>query len=366
MKKKWTGRVLFLLFFLFCITEIIAQNQENNLKLYKLINADTLKLKKSKGEYITNLSGNVHFFYGSTEFYADYAEVFEKQKITRMIGDVKVYEDTLSLFAEKVEYFRIPEIIKLNKNVFCKEVHSDSTMRTFHGDFVEYKQKQKILTAERNVRVYDEREQFVGTCNFLTYNRKTGYGYLKENPVLNINKQNDLKITAEKFEYFNEFKKVVATFNVNTKSSDYEIKSNFLLYFNEENKAIYQGNPTFVSEMSEATATQFTIFFENQKLSKAVLEDSCKVNYKNNSDDEKHNLITANQMEFFFKNGNLKKCIARQNVNSYHLQKDDSNKDFMKNLVKGNKLILKLEADSLDSINLFQAKEGSYYFEKSN
>ena len=67
MKKSSTGRTLTLSFILILEITIINLLAEEELRPYKLINADKLTITKVEEEYITNLVGNVHFFYGETE-----------------------------------------------------------------------------------------------------------------------------------------------------------------------------------------------------------------------------------------------------------------------------------------------------------
>ena len=151
MKMKLTGRSSALLLFAIVFTMIFELYAEEELRPYKLINADKLIINKMEGEYVTNLFGNVHFFYGETEFYSDKADIFELQKIVRMQGNVKVYEDTLSLIADKVDYFRKTERLLLRGNVLATETHSDSTIRTFEAEEVEYFRNSREFFANENV-----------------------------------------------------------------------------------------------------------------------------------------------------------------------------------------------------------------------
>ena len=74
MKKILIGS-----FFLVFAFSLFGQKKE--LRPYRLINADSLIATKVNEEYITNLNGNVHFFYGETEFFSDSAQIYEKKKI---------------------------------------------------------------------------------------------------------------------------------------------------------------------------------------------------------------------------------------------------------------------------------------------
>ena len=350
-------------FFLFCL---FLAAEEPVVRPYRLINSDSLTVEKVNDEYISFLSGNVHFFYGNTEFYSERAELYEKQKISKLIGNVKVYEDTLSLFSDHAEYYRLEEILKLRNNVFVQEDHSDNTVRTFQADRISYHRNEDIVYAWDNVNVYDEREQFYGYCGELTYDKRKGYGYLIKEPKLSVTQNDSLQIEAEKIEYFNNYKKVAATFNVNTSSKDFLITSNFFLYFSDENHGIYLGSPAFHSSFVDATAREFQLFFTDNKLSKAILIDSCLVHYKINEEDSlKQNWVLADSMRFAFDDGKITYCRAFDNIDSFYFQQQTEKNEFMENEVQGNSLIITFSEDNqIDKIHLSDRIKGKYNFFK--
>ncbi len=357
MKKILIGS-LFLVIFSFCFPE------EKELRPYRLINADTLIVNKIQNEYVSDLIGNVHFFYGDTEFFTDKAKLYEKQKITHMYGNVEVYDDTLSLFADEVEYHRITEKLYLYGNVFVKEVHRDSTIRTFKAQQVEYFRNEKEFYAKNNVKVYDEREELHGSCGQLNYYINNGYGYLMKNPIMILATRDSLTLSAEKIEYFENFKKVVANFNVKTELKDFYITSDFLLYFSEQGKAIYLGEPKFFSDFANADAKEFQIYFENEKIKNAHLEDSCRVDFRTEEQIEKLNWVTSDFMDFIFEKGKITIYEAEQNVNSFFKQEETEKKDFSVNNATGEKLIVKIKDNEIESITMKHRVKGKYKFKK--
>jgi len=337
--------------------------KESKLRPYRLINADSLVATKVNDEYVTNLNGNVHFFYGETEFFSDSAQIYEKKKISRLVGNVIVYDDTLSLFSDRVDYYRLQEEIFLNGNVFVKEVHRDSTFRTFNSERAEYYRNDKRFVAIDSVSVYDERENFRGKCGYLNYKMNDGYGYLLKNPELFVSGKDSLTISAEKIEYFNDFKKATASFNVETKSSDFKINSDFLLYFNREEKAIFQGKPVFTSDLARASAEEFQLHFHEKKITFAQLSDSCRVDFKTETEAKMQNWVTADLMQFYFIDGKLTTCKAENGVNSFYRQDKTEKKDFLINKVQGDKLVITLDADSkLEAIAIKKKVSGKYKF----
>ena len=359
--KRSTGSFFLIIFLLQCC--LSAQNSD--LRPYKLINADKLIVEKINEEFVTNLIGNVHFFYGDTEFFAEKADIYEKQKLARMQGNVEVYDDSLSLFADTVEYFRLTERLFLQGNVFAQETHADSTIRTFRAERVEYLRQEREFHAYENVQSFDERENIYGDCGRLAYYLNDGYGYLIKSPVLRLAGKDSLLISAEKIEYFKDYEKVIANFNVITESGEFRMTSDFLLYFAKEEKAIYLGQPRFYSEYADARALEFRIFFNDQKIDHAVLQDSCHVVFKTGEEAEKRSWVKSTRMNFNFVNGRIDLCDAQVNVFSYFEQMKTGKKDFTVNDASGQLLLVKVnEENQIESIDMRTAVQGKYKFEK--
>ncbi len=366
MKKRSTGRILTSSFILIIVAIFINLSAEEELRPYKLINADKLTITKVEEEYITNLVGNVHFFYGETEFFSDNAEIFELKQFVQMQGNVEVYDDTLSLFSDNVKYYRKEERLFLQGNVLAKESHIDSTYRTFEAEEVEYLRNSREFFAKENVITYDEREEIYGTCGELNYFMNDGYGYLMKEPILSIMKEDTLSISAEKIEYFKNYKKVVATFNVKTFSSDFLMSSDFLLYFADDEKAVYLGEPKFTSNLADATAREFRIFFEDQKIRKAILQDSCSVFFSESESLPKKNWAVGDLMEFIFEKGNITVCEAKGNVTSYFQQEKTIGRDYSANKSNGEHLIIEMDDNKIIRISLKENVNGIYKFNNSS
>jgi lipopolysaccharide export system protein LptA len=357
--KKSIGNI----FLLVLLTTLLSQ--ESELRPYKLINSDKLIIEKINGEFVTNLIGDVHFFYGDTEFYADNADIYEKQKIAVMQGNVQVFDDTLSMFADDVQYYRLTEKLFLQGEVLAQELHYDSTVRTFEADRVEYYRNERQFFAYDNVFSYDQREEITGECGELKYFLNDGYGYLIKSPVMKMEGTDSLSISAEKIEYYKDYEKVIANFNVVTKSNEFHMTSDFLLYFSQEEKAIYLGQPQFTSDYADATAIEFRIFFKDQKIDNAVLQDSCYVTFKTEELAEKNSWVRSTQMEFDFIDGRIEICDAQTNVSSYFEQQKAENKDFTVNDATGERLLIEVnEENQIQSIDMRTAVQGMYKFEK--
>jgi len=354
-----------LLFFLILFTLFSSLTAAEKLRDYKLINADSLIVTKIDEFYHTKLIGNVHFFYGNTEFYCDTADIDEKDKISKMAGNVKVYEDTLSLFASESEYLRKSEIIYLRRNVKMFQLLPDSTQNKFYADYVTYYRNDSLAIAEQNVKAISEKQNITGECGYLKYHLNTHYGFMNKKPHI-IRKEKDklFEIYAQKIEYFGDYKKIVASYDVKTNFEKYHISGNFLLYYSETEKGTVIGNPKYLSDRATAYSQQFDFHLKNNKIQTVDLTDSCKVYYKiKESDSLQDNYITAKNIHFVFDDEKLQQVTAIKDITTYYNQKKSEKSDFVKNWVDGDSLTIEMENDKVKYLKLINAKEGKYYFE---
>lgn len=358
MKKIWIYSILFI------ISTLLAQSEFDEVRPYQIINADkVVSTRELNDEYITNLTGDVHFFYGETEFYADLAQIFEKQEIVLLEGNVQVYDDTLSMFSRTVKYIKPEEHLILRGDVLVIATHRDSTRRTFRSELVNYYRDDNEFYADEDVRVFDEKQNIAGNCGKLVYLFEDGYGYMMKSPRLFLQQDDTLMVSGEKIEYFNNYKKIVATFDVVTESSDFVVTSDFLIHYVDEEKAIYQGDPELKSEFADARAEEFQLFFIENKPEKAVLQDSCLVYFKTPDSDAKSNWVSSEQMEFSFVDGNISVCDAEVGVNSHFSQKKTAKRDYVQNDASGDRMKVFLnEGNEIESIDFIGNVKGKYKF----
>jgi lipopolysaccharide export system protein LptA len=265
-----------------------------------------------------------------------------------------------------VNYFRRQEKLELEENVKFIEDHTDGTIRTFNAKRVKYLRENKDFEAWDDVEVFDSRENVNAKCGYMTYNADKGFGYLSQNPVLEMAGKDSIEIKSRKIEYYDDYKKIVAIFDVETLMQDYYLTSDFLIYYGDQEKATYRGEPSLKSELFDAAATEVTLFFNDNNLKKALLSDSCRVDYKVKEFAEKENWVTSGQMEFYFTKGLISECRAYHNVESLYIQEADKAKkqDFILNEASSEKLILYMDDEGyIKQIGLSGKIKGKYTFE---
>ncbi len=334
---------------------------------FRLIHADKLFLSNLDQENVLELFGNVHFFYGQTEFFSNRAMIYDTQKIARLIGSVRVSNDTLMVTADSIAYYRIPNLLNMGGNVVITEQKDkDRVFNRITCDRGSYDKANEVITSAGRVTGYSETEKARAKCNFAYWDRKNGYGYLIEQPELWSEGQDTLYVRSEKMEFFDTDHRIIATFNVLAKSKDYSATSDFLLYFLNEDKAIFQGKPNFSSDYADASATEFHLYFSERKLNRAELKDSCLVWFAQEKGNAKTNWVKAKYIAMEIENDYLQEFEAESEVTYFYNQAKQEDKDMFSNDASGDFLSAHFQKDGrLATLSMKNRVKGIYRFENN-
>lgn len=333
----------------------------------RVIHSDKLFLSKMQDEQVMRLEGKVHFWYGKTEFKSDRALIFDLQKIARLDGNVRMNNDSLSLASDSLTYYRNKEELNAGGKVLIEEKKQGKVTRWFRCDYAIYNKLQDNVTVWDNVSSYDQEEKATLSCGYAFWDRKNRYSYMIENPHIEIAGKDTLNVSADKFEYFEEERKLMATFNVLAESQDYEASSDFLVYLLKEEKAVFLGEPEFRSENAVASANEFYLFFKDRELQRAELVDSCRLDYAEEKLAPRLNWVKANFVRIDFKDKQIHRLEAENTVSYRYYQEKTEERDFFINTSDGDYLEAKFtEENKLDSMQMRSKIKGIYKFHNSS
>lgn len=355
MKRFWIGSWLLALSF-----ALFAQAKSEQLRV---VHADRLFFSQEQEERVMELSGKVHFWYGKTEFRSDRALIFDKRKIARLDGNVKVNNDSLTLMADSLSYYREREELNAGGRVHITEQRKDGGFSWLRADKAIYRKGEDKVTVWQNVSAYDDEEKASATCGYAFWDRGSGYAYMVENPFLSTAREDSLRIRANKIEFFDKEDKVVATFNVEAMARDYSTQSDFLLYFSKQDKAVFTGRPSFASDLATAEAREFYLYFKERQLLRAELVDSCRVYFTEERGQNKSNWVVADFIALDFREGDISAFHAERAVDYYYRQEQTEERDFLVNHAQGDVLDASFSADNkLESMTMRQGIKGTYKF----
>jgi len=359
---------LLAIFLIVISATIVLSNELLKDKSYRIINSDNVLLNKHNEKYILNMNGNVNFFYGQIEFYCDKGTIVEGNETAKLFNNVVVKKDTLTITSDYAFYNNIDEIVQFSGNVIAYEYDLNKQLkREFQADTLIYNKKIEKIIAAKNVIAMEYTENITAKSGYLEYNRNDGYGFMNIQPQIE-NKKDSLTISSEKIEYFADFDKVVAMFNVHTKLAEADIFSNFLIYYNEEGTAVYTGDPRIETEFGRGSAETFNLLFVENKLAHVEFINNCRIDFAFEEEKEFTNWLTAEKIDIYFENKNPESMLAETKVTYQIISEDEKekSKDYSKNVSTSNKLELTFTEDNkIEEIRQFENIQGSYIFKSA-
>ena len=314
------------------------------------------------------MNGNVHFFYGQIEFYCDKGTIVELNETAKLFKNVVVKKDTLTIKSDYAFYNNIEEVVQFSGNVVAYDYDLNNKIkREFQADTLIYNRKLEEIIASNNVVALEYTENMKATTGYMEYHRNDGYGFMKLNPVIE-NRKDSLTIRAEKMEYFADFDKVVAMFNTHTKLTEADIFSNFLIYYSEEGKAVYTGDPRIETDLGIGQAQTFNLLFVENNLSHVEFIDECRLDFAFEENKELNNWLTAEKIDIFFEDKKPVSMLAETNV-IYQIiseEENENSKDYSKNDSASRKLeIIFTEDNEIEEIRQFDNIQGNYVFKSA-
>lgn len=341
--------------------------QSSQRQQFRLVHADKLYMNTTSTGQVLELLGRVNFFYGDTQFSGHRAIIWDAQKIARMSGNVVVQNDSLQLKADSLAYYRNTEVINLGGKAKITQKTKEGKQRWMQGDHAIYDMGKEQFTAWGKVSAYAEDEEARASCGYGFWDRKEGYSYLLEEPEVRVGESETLRIKADKMELFEEDRSLVASFNVNSYHQDYHVISDFLIYFDKEERAVFLGQPRFENDFATAKAEEFHLYFEEGEITRAVLADSSLVYFASEEGGEKDNWVRASNIELIFEDGKILDFCADEEVSYYFLQEREEKKDYFENRAQGQRLKANFDSDNkLKLMDMGGGIKGVYIFENDS
>ncbi|MCK4357485.1 MAG: hypothetical protein KAW92_01840 [Candidatus Cloacimonetes bacterium] len=323
MKVRLLGKIFIL--FLICLLRINLYAIEQSFH-YILKNADLVKIDKVINDTITTLTGNVNLIYNDIEFFADIVQIFQKDKIVKLTGNVKAIDDTLEAGAKQATYFHKKNELFLKKDAYFYENSKQERLKGIHADRINYFRNNRKVNADGNIFAQDFLENVYITCGQFQYNINKGYADARNEPVLTFERERIIKVLSKQMEFFVDEHKFTATYDVKIEMKESYALGRFLIYFQEDNKAVLLGNPQFYSNISDASAEEFQIFFIEESIDKLYLIKNAEIHFKNKDQEEKSNFIYAKKIMLDLNNEKLSYMNA-EDVDKSQLEQSKTNKD---------------------------------------
>lgn len=339
MIKIQTNTIFLLLLLFSTPPAALSQGKPERLRL---IHADFLKRETIGQEVRQVLTGSVKFEQGKKTIECDLASQTIDEDPIALIGNVYIYDEEQSLFADTVYIYT-----KEFKLVAVGNVRSFTENDTTTANRMTYFQKQKKVISEGDVRKIDPKEKTILTGGFAVYQREAKYGEVFDHPVLI---QNDslgneiMRILADTMEVFENGQRTIAKGNVEIIQPDIKATCGQAEYIKSESEITLTDSPKILQRNQQISGDTLKLYLRDSKLNRAVVTgNALAISDADTLDRGKWlNKLTGQTMEFFFGDANeLKKVIIKNQATSlYHIIEEKEYKGT--NEVSGDRITIEL------------------------
>ncbi|OQY37249.1 MAG: hypothetical protein B6226_05370 [Candidatus Cloacimonetes bacterium 4572_65] len=184
------------------------------------------------------------------------------------------------------------------------------------------------------------------------------------------NKQDSLTIKANKMEYFEDFDKIVATFSVETILKEASVFSDFLIYYNEEGRALFTGQPRLETDFGTGIAESFNLFFVEDEIDRVEFVNDCRLDFSFEEDGEEaqDNWLKADKINISFAEGDPSKIDAHDNISYLFITEEEKRrtKEYVANRSSSDFLELYIDEDlKIEQIQQEKNIRGTYIFKSA-
>lgn len=266
-----------------------------------------------------NLTSTLGYYYAQEKLF------FFRDSVVIVNPEYTMYSDTLKYnTVTEVAYFLGPTNIVSEENIiYCENGWYDTKNnisrfslnaslktgeRTLAGDSLYYERDTGFGEAVNNVELIDTTQQIILKGNYGLYNEKTGYAMITQRALMiQIDKEDSLFVHADTLISVNDtipdLRIIKAFYHVKIFRHDIQGKCDSLVYTDADSAFRFFGEPVLWSEENQLTAEHITIFTEERKLSKIILENSAFISSM--EDSAKFNQIKGRDMHGYFQDNEL-------------------------------------------------------------
>lgn len=140
-------------------------------------------------------------------------------------------------------------------------------------------EKEGNAVLKGNVRMVNEKENYVLTSQYGEYFEKTKLAVASKGPTLVLTGDRPVTITGDIMRMYTETEEGEVAGNAHVVSEDVEAFGETLLYFGEEEKVELLGTPVAWQGDSRLAGDKLTMFFANEEVTRLLVEGNARVIY---------------------------------------------------------------------------------------
>ncbi len=381
---------LYILFVILFVTSISIAD-ENDVIIIR--NADSLVGKRIDGENTRELIGNVILQQREVMVYCDRAIQYPARNSAFLEGNVRIVDDTVTLFTDQGFYNGNTRILDGEGNLVLDDGVSrltadfgkyfiDEKMAEFwenvvvvdpagivYTDHLIHRRDKQLSRATGNVRVVDPDRGTTIYGEDLEYDSESGYSKMKELPVLvhidttDTGRIDTLIVKSNIMESLidDDVRTFIAIDSVEIHRADLSARGTKTIYFVDEDELSLTGTPILWYQDNQITGDSIHVRLENQRLkSLEVYERSFVISKSDIRYPDRFNQLTGSTLTMWFHEDEIEMVEVHDQATSVYYLYEDLLPNGV-NHVTGDKITLRFIESEIHELKIEGGIEGKYY-----
>ena len=329
---KYGMRSLFKIGMLLPLIFYSSPSAQDDISKLILEHADHLDFIGGESD-ILELDGNVHFSHDKIDLYSDHATWYRKSGLVRFTGSVHAIDQNRIIDAREITYYS----------------------------------RDRRVIAKGDVCIEDMDEDVILDCGKADYFRRSRQFYAYEEPVLILNPYDDssrIEISAKRLEYSANDSSGSAYDSVMIVRQNLTAKGEKADFTRNPESVVIYDNPVVIQENNRLTGDTISIFSRERNIERLVTRGNAGALYTIQPDTSYEDFTTAEltgkELEVFFENDKVNKAVMRDNAVSVYIPAVTDTITKGTNRASGDSITLYFDEGAIQRVYISGGAEGKY------
>ncbi|MBD3165772.1 hypothetical protein GF324_04180, partial [bacterium] len=326
----------------------------------KIVRAESMSQQETPRGLLTTLQSRVKFIQDSSTMWCDLAQYYNDLGELRLLGRVLFIDPQRTLSADEVKHYEDKQLTTARGNV---KIYRDSVLLTCReGKYIE---QGRIAQFYDHMEVYDEQRNTLLTGGMGTWEGDRERGEVPLKPVLteyDSTGEEVARITSRFMAYDARYGIADARDSVTIRWEEVDGRSDRLLFYPEEDKALMIGEPVVWRDRDEARGDSIWLYLTDESIdSVEIFGDAVAFMHSDSSDTTApRSWMRAFRIVMDFENGEVARMAGNRQARAvYHIFNEGE--DQGSNQVSGDKITLLVEDREVSDVIVEGGTRGTYY-----
>jgi len=352
------------------------------------VDADSLTIRQSGSQNVLVLHRNVVIDDGDVVIRSQRGTHYMDDRHTFLVGDVKITQETMTLWGDEGEYFqsRALAIIRGNVRIVDEgwEVTADSVeynrdtghawlrgnvvarddATTLRADRIFYDRNLEMAEAFENVFVESESEGFFATGDHGYYYRGSREAVLDQNPRLTVDSDSKDPVTVDSdtMRVYPDSGQAMAYYRVKILKGNMVTQCDSAVVFDERKEAFLFGNPLAQQDNTAMKGQFMRLYYDKEQVNRVDIQGNAELKETN-----RDTLVMDG--DSWIRGDSIQLHLSENRVDSIRVQGNALSEyrpttpgKVERNFARGDEMFFRFENDSLSYVRFEGRAEGVYKY----